>query len=206
MVRRTSLVFASASNDEDHSLDTFYFQQRAERLENTTPISIEALNLALYETIMTLPSIKSATIKNLSADARSNKWEITFIQDIKAKYPPQEEIGFRVVGMHVHRPSSQTEEEEEFKSTRDWCMNIIVDTMQSSIEQCFFDGHTIKFDLMEHLIEKLNETEKVLRDSPKYRMYGSSLLIVYDAILNTKHLDVGMIDLPTYSPSETVEW
>ena len=102
--------------------------------------------------------------------------------------------------MHVHRPSGQTEEEEEFKSTRDWCMNIIVDTMQSSIEQCFFDGHTIKFDLMEHLIEKLNETEKVLRDSPKYRMYGSSLLIVYDAVSNTKHLDVRMIDFAHVFP------
>lgn len=180
----------SASRDPlKHFIPRFHGIEEAE--DDVKYLKLENLTAG-----MTKPCVLDLKMGQQTYDETASEDKIAFE---RAKYPPQGEIGFRVVGMRVYRPNSQAE--EEFKSTRDWCMDITVDSMQSAIEQYFFDGRSIKYNLVEQLIEKLNQINIVLRDSPKYRMYGSSLLIVYDAMsANTERFDVRMIDFAHVFP------
>lgn len=99
------------------------------------------------------------------------------IEREKKKYPPQEVIGFRIVGMKVHRSATG----ETWRSTRDWCMQISPDSMHNAIEHFFFDGKKVRYELIEALLVKLADVVKVLSEHATWRMYGSSLLILYDA-------------------------
>lgn len=114
----------------------------------------------------------------------------------KKKYPPQAVIGFRCSGMKVSRPASG----DVFNATREWCMSIVPETMQSAISEFFYDGKVLKYDLIRQFLEKLEEIEKMLRTGPEYRMYGSSLLVVYDASSKKPQLRVKMIDFAHIFP------
>jgi len=119
------------------------------------------------------------------------------IEREKKKYPPQEAIGFRIVGMRVARPFSG---EEPWKATREWCMSITEESMQNAIEQYFFDGRVVRFGLVEQLIHKLQDIAQTLRSFAKWRMYGSSLLVVYDAAAERPTIRVRMIDFAHIFP------
>ena len=113
------------------------------------------------------------------------------IEREKKKYPPQEVIGFRIVGMKVHRSATG----ETWRSNREWCMQISPDSMHNAIEHFFFDGKKIRYELIEALLVKLADVVKVLSEHATWRMYGSSLLILYDAADPTpKSLCAKMID------------
>ncbi len=106
------------------------------------------------------------------------------------KYPPQQVIGFRIVGMKVWRRASG----DEFKSSRTWCMSLKPEGMEEAIQQFFFDGRVLNESLMVKLSDKLSEIEDMLRNSPQWRIYGSSLLIVYDGAVMNPEIKVRMID------------
>ncbi|KFD57205.1 hypothetical protein M513_02090 [Trichuris suis] len=68
---------------------------------------------------------------------------------------------------------------------------------KESIVQFFNNGITIRTDLIKLVKERLEELNRVISDSPGYRFYSSSLLIIYegDAYANQSPLiDVRMID------------
>jgi len=115
-----------------------------------------------------------------------------------AKYPPQAVIGFRIVGMKVFRKSTG----ELWKSTRQWCMEISQEAMPKAIEQFFFDGRTLRFPLIEQMTAGLKRIEDMLREHPQWRMYGSSLLAVYDGIKEKPELRLRMIDFAHIFPIE----
>mmetsp|Transcript_9686 Transcript_9686/g.11629 ORF Transcript_9686/g.11629 Transcript_9686/m.11629 type:complete len:496 (+) Transcript_9686:2-1489(+) len=108
------------------------------------------------------------------------------------KYPPQEEIGFRIVGMKV----VDKDDSVIVKSKREWCMSISAKKMPEAIERFFVDKDgVIHFDLVKALKKKLGDIQNMLRENPIWRIYGSSLLVVYDAKNPTPEtLRVSMID------------
>jgi len=108
----------------------------------------------------------------------------------KNKYPPQSIIGFRIVGMKVFRSSTG----ETWKSEREWCRQIKPETMPKAIEEFFFDGKVVRQELVKKLMSKLEEIEDVLRANAQWRMYGSSLLVVYDGQDADADITLKMID------------
>ncbi|GBG34188.1 Inositol polyphosphate multikinase [Hondaea fermentalgiana] len=114
----------------------------------------------------------------------------------KKKYPPQEKIGFRIVGMKVYRRSK----DEWWKSSRDWAMSITEDSMTNAIEKFFDDGQVVRYGLMGQLVEELDKIESMLRETARWRMYGSSLFVVYDGKAERPELRVRMIDFAHVFP------
>lgn len=111
----------------------------------------------------------------------------------KKKYPPQEKIGFRIVGMKTKHGN------EWWKSSRDWCMDITEDTMTSALREFFTDGVSVRNAVVDKVLEQLNDIETILSVASTWRMYGSSLLIVFDAA-NLSSVTVKMIDFAHVFP------
>ena len=83
---------------------------------------------------------------------------------------------------------------DAWKSDREWCMKVMPETMPKALEKFFFDGKVFRKGLVERLTSKLEEIEIVLRENGNWRMYGSSLLVVYDGAEEEPDIVVKMID------------
>ena len=117
------------------------------------------------------------------------------------KYPPQSEIGFRIVGMRVFRPQhAGAAKGEPWRPAREWCLAVTPETMPAAVEQFFFDGRVLQYGLMQQLLERCSAVELALAHHRKYRIYGSSLLVVYDAAAPEAGLQVRMIDFAHLFP------
>lgn len=98
------------------------------------------------------------------------------IEKEKKKYPPQEIIGFRFSGMKTYMATTN----ETFESTREWCLSLQPGDIPNALEKFFYDGIDVRTGLIESLIDELSQITKCLEKYPKWRFYGSSLLIAYD--------------------------
>eukprot|EP01134_Creolimax_fragrantissima_P003535 CFRG3535T1 len=109
------------------------------------------------------------------------------------KYPPQRTLGFRFVGMKVW----QTRNAQYMKVERDWCMNINEQTVGKGLEKFFDNGSgSLRKDVVDAVILQIKQIKEVLEDHAVVRLYGSSLLILYEGntIGSTKSPVVKMID------------
>lgn len=115
----------------------------------------------------------------------------------KKKYPPQSRIGFRIVGMKVHRAVNDT----VFASERSWCMSLQPEDMTSALSEYFNDGGSdLNVQLVHGILKQLQTIKGVLSDHATWRMYGSSLLFVYDADSMQDGAQVRMIDFAHMFP------
>ena len=101
----------------------------------------------------------------------------------KKKYPPQSTIGFRFVGMKWWL----VDEKEYAQSTREWCMSLTPDDIPVALMSFFDNGRTVRKDLIPSLLEQLRAIRTCRADNPKWRMYGSSILVVYDGADDARH-------------------
>ena len=101
----------------------------------------------------------------------------------KEKYPPQSTIGFRFVGMKWWL----VDEKEYAQSTREWCMSLTPDDIPVALMSFFDNGRTVRKDLIPSLLEQLRAIRTCRADNPKWRMYGSSILVVYDGADDARH-------------------
>lgn len=108
----------------------------------------------------------------------------------KAKYPPQEVVGFRFSGMRVYQGATGG----YIDSTRDWCLSLQPTQIPDALERFFFDGRSVRRTLVRHVVDQISEIAKCLEDHPTWRMYGASLLICYDAKFPDKTVTAKLID------------
>lgn len=93
----------------------------------------------------------------------------------RAKYPPQEAVGFRFAGMRGYVSGELVE------STREWCFSLQASDIPDALERFFFDGKQIRRNLVRSVVAQVQDIVHCLDRHATWRMYGASLLICYDA-------------------------
>lgn len=118
---------------------------------------------------------KRANVMDLKIGQRT--WDPEASEDKKqreiTKYPPQSEVGFRFTGLRVWN-----EEKQDYdRTTREWCFSRKVDEIEEGLAMFFPERIRDRLPL---LLRRLRELEECLVKHPKWRLYASSLLIVYE--------------------------
>ena len=99
---------------------------------------------------------------------------------------------------------TQPQKNRLIKTTRKWCLSLSQVEIPSALEKFFFDGTHVRHDIIRKLIEEIKKIAVTLEEHPKWRIYGSSLLIVYDAASQSvDSLSVKMIDFAHVFPITT---
>jgi len=91
------------------------------------------------------------------------------------KYPQMEQIGFRFTGGKIW----DTEKEAFDRISRDWAFSLNPEHFPEAIRSIFPTERALK--LAPFLIERLEELLVVLTETPEWRIWSSSLLIVYES-------------------------
>ena len=114
----------------------------------------------------------------------------------KQKYVYQEEIGFRITGLKVYDSECQSYTITDKKFGR----SLLPDQVLDGLALFFYNHKTLRLDVLDIVIHKLNRILNWMLVQTRYQFYCSSILIIYegDTALNedVKHsVQVKMIDL-----------
>jgi len=112
------------------------------------------------------------------------------VEKERAKYPPQEVVGFRFCGMRVFQPATR----RVVESSREWCLSLQPNQIPDALERFFFDGRAVRHDLVRSVLAQVGAVAKCLEERATWRMYGASLLIVYDGASASPNAVVRLID------------
>ncbi|CAF3298367.1 unnamed protein product [Rotaria socialis] len=126
--------------------------------------------------------------KRQYADVDSDKKRQSKIK--KCESSTSSTLGVRLCGMQVYQIDSR-----RYKFTDKYRGRVLnTEEFCSSLVQYFDNGSTQRFDVISGIIEQLEALHGIISSLVKYRFYGGSLLIVYDGSVNSKCIDVRMID------------
>lgn len=116
------------------------------------------------------------------------------IRTEQKKYPPQERIGYRIVGMRVHdwKSDSVVHYDKQYGRSLD------EDSILSGLRYFFTDITGQRNDVLLAVHRKLQELCRWFEEQQSLRFFASSLLVLYDSATATEdsrcEVDVRMID------------
>lgn len=122
------------------------------------------------------------------------------IEREKKKYPPQEIIGFRIIGMRVYR----TDSGDYVYFDKTFGRSVTVDRALEALSNFFMDGTRQRTDIIQPLLEKLHIFCEWFESQQSLKLFATSLLIVYEGEEQSKppnqnqkqecSLDVRLVD------------
>ncbi|KAL5505126.1 hypothetical protein EMCRGX_G006507 [Ephydatia muelleri] len=98
------------------------------------------------------------------------------IERERKKYPDQEVIGFRIIGMRVFRPKQN----DYVYYDRFYGRSVTADTALSALNRFFEDGSSRRLDVIDTLLEQLVPFLQWAEKQRTLKLFASSLLIVYE--------------------------
>jgi hypothetical protein len=109
-----------------------------------------------------------------------------------AKYPLQQQIGFRVSGARIY--SDKNKSYEYYDGLRFNHVSTEQDVRNVMTNDLFFNGTKFRSDALVAVIPILKEILAVMKSNNLYRFVSSSLLIIYDTDSERIRVDAKMID------------
>jgi hypothetical protein len=111
------------------------------------------------------------------------------IEREKKKYPIQDTVGIRIIGMRVYQRDTKTWKyvDRHFGRSRSTEQEVF-----EGISMFFDQGTTARYELIPVIQEKLITIQKWFEEQDEFRLYASSLLFVYEG---SEESDQTQVDL-----------
>jgi hypothetical protein len=103
--------------------------------------------------------------------------DVKKIQRENAKYTYQKVIGFRITGFKVFNMVQH----KYYFVDKVFGRSLVPDTVKAGLAFFFFDGVSIRRDVIVSVIDQLEKLHVWIKSQTQYQFYCSSILIVYDA-------------------------
>lgn len=197
-------VFNGRKGEQELSFyETVFFSNesspfaRALRLLVPKYFGVEVINdrRGIPSTYMRLEDITSQFSKPCVMDLKLGKrvWDDNASQDKiereKKKYPIQDTVGIRIIGMRVYQRDTKTWKyvDRHFGRSRSTEQEVF-----EGISMFFDQGTTARYELIPVIQEKLITIQKWFEEQDEFRLYASSLLFVYEG---SEESDQTQVDL-----------
>jgi len=105
-------------------------------------------------------------------------------------FSTSEALGFRICGIRCY----QSDTNIYIVLDKAWGANVSVDSMQTELKVYIQNGITLRFEILESMLDELFKIKHFFRKQTKYRFIGSSLLFIYDGSSKIPKTKVKMVD------------
>lgn len=194
---------SSSYENDEHSQDVDLNNNSHESLETTETDSPNAQSRSEWLKNLLITRLNDSDTRFLKLKDLTSDLETPCMLDLKmgsvaynvkkiahqaAKFgqTTSSSLKFRVCGLQVKNPKSET----EYFRDKYWGRRLKQDHMLGALSLFFFDGHSIRRNLIRQFLRLLVDLAEAIKASVGFNFYSVSLLLIYDS----SHDDEEFID------------